>query len=116
MNMDLKKFCEYWLMCDLDWYIGGEGAYFSEVIYECPEQMLLQSVSPSIYSMGSRLAPAPVAGEMELEMMTESISEPVDVNSILNWLDDVWANDAVVRESMTESEYLEFRNSIESAE
>ncbi len=39
-------------------------------------------------------------------------SEPVDVNSILNWLDDVWANDAVVRESMTESEYLEFRESI----
>jgi hypothetical protein len=49
-------------------------------------------------------------------IQSESLAEPVDVNSLLNWLDDAWTNDPNIRNSMTEAEYLEFRNSIENAE
>jgi len=52
----------------------------------------------------------------EAGIQVESISEPVDVNSLLNWLEDMWENDDEIKNSMTESEYLEFRNSIESSE
>jgi hypothetical protein len=81
----LKKFCEYWLMGDKDWYIGGTGAEFAEVEYECPSQMMMmQSVSPLIYSRGSSsLAVAGTAMRTisaESEMVAESLSEPVDVN------------------------------------
>jgi hypothetical protein len=47
---------------------------------------------------------------------SEIISEPVDVEGLLNWLDDLWQNDEEIRSSMTESEYLEFRSAIENIE
>jgi hypothetical protein len=114
---DVRNMCAYWLM-GTDWPgIGGKGAEYAEVIYECPSQMMMQSVSPQLYVGGpSKLAPAPVAGEMKASMAAESISEPVDVNSLLNWLDDVWKTDEAIRESMTEVEYLEFRNAIENSD
>jgi len=78
--------------------------------------MLMQSVSPSIYSMGSSLAVASTAMSVESIAESAEISEPVDVNAILDWLDDAWQNDADIRNSMTEAEYLEFRNSIEQSQ
>jgi hypothetical protein len=116
INMkDLKKFCEYWLM-GTDWPgIGGTGAEFAEVSYECPSQ----SQSSSASSMGtlgvmSFSAPALEVSE-ESAIQSEAVAEIVDVNAILNWLDDAWTNDPNIRDSMTESEYLEFRNSIEQS-
>jgi alpha-tubulin suppressor-like RCC1 family protein len=53
---------------------------------------------------------------MSLASESMQIEQAVDVNSLLNWLDDAWANDPNIRNSMTEAEYLEFRNSIENAE
>jgi alpha-tubulin suppressor-like RCC1 family protein len=37
------------------------------------------------------------------------------VNALLNWLDNIWQNDEDVRNSMSESEYLEFRSAIEDS-
>jgi len=115
---DLKKFCEYWLMGDVNWYLGGEGAEFAEVEYECPSSQMMMSVGTSIYSMRSAVIPseAEIAGESMIYAESEIISEPVDVNGLLNWLDDLWQNDEEIRSSMTEDEYLEFRSAIENIE
>jgi parallel beta-helix repeat protein len=112
---DVRNMCAYWLM-GTDWPgIGGKGAEFAEVLYECPSQMM--SVSPQLYVGGSLASIYSMRSiSAEPEMAAESIPEPVDVNSLLNWLDDVWKNDEAIRESMTESEYLEFRSAIENIE
>jgi alpha-tubulin suppressor-like RCC1 family protein len=55
----------------------------------------------------------------EVEQSSESIQiepEPVDVNGLLNWLDDLWLNDETIRNSMSEEEYLNFRQSLEQSE
>ena len=96
----------------------AKGTYFDETPSECGYPMLIEF--PLFLQMTqSGLAPAPVAGvsviSAQEKITAESLAEPVDVNSLLNWLDDLWENDAAIRDSMTESEYLEFRNSIESS-
>jgi hypothetical protein len=118
---DVRNMCAYWLM-GTDWEgIGGKGAEFAEVLYECPEQMML---------LNSNLAPTFSGGSSEILSIDDTQacrvgfsprgsvveSEPVDVNALLNWLDDVWKNDVEIRESMSEVEYLEFRNAIENIE
>jgi hypothetical protein len=68
------------------------------------------------------LAETPVGGTAtfsESQQSSESIQiaqEPVDVNGLLNWLDDLWLNDETIRNSMSEEEYLNFRQSLEQSE
>jgi alpha-tubulin suppressor-like RCC1 family protein len=45
----------------------------------------------------------------------EAVQQSFDVNETLNWLDDLWQNDETIRNSMTEQQYLEFRQSIENS-
>jgi parallel beta-helix repeat protein len=74
-------------------------------------QQELQSLKRERFSFGTqacRVGLSPRGNVVE--------SEPVDVNDLLNWLDDVWENDEAIRDSMSESEYLEFRNAIENIE
>jgi hypothetical protein len=52
---------------------------------------------------------------IEVAESAETIQEAVDVESLLNWLDDMWQNEAGIRNSMTEADYLEFRNAIGNA-
>ncbi|HBG25805.1 MAG: hypothetical protein A2Y10_14715 [Planctomycetes bacterium GWF2_41_51] len=37
--------------------------------------------------------------------------EPVNIEMLVDWLDDLWQTDEEIRNSMTEQEFLEFRNS-----
>jgi hypothetical protein len=46
------------------------------------------------------------------QLVTDQI---IDVNGLVNWLDDLWQNDEEIRNSMTEEQYLEFRQSIEDS-
>jgi hypothetical protein len=67
----------------------------------------------------SGLAPAPVAGVIPAEAgiyTVETDTESADVNELLNWIDDLWQNDEEIRNSMTEQEYLDFRNALQQSE
>ncbi|MEN6383665.1 MAG: right-handed parallel beta-helix repeat-containing protein, partial [Phycisphaerales bacterium] len=55
-------------------------------------------------------------GAMSLSSQQVRAEEIVDVNGLLNWLDDMWQNDVEIRNSMTEAEYQEFRNSIQQSD
>ena len=44
----------------------------------------------------------------------EKVSEPVDIEGLLNWLDGIW-NNGDLRDVMTESEYLELKEAIQTS-
>ncbi|OHB53723.1 MAG: hypothetical protein A2Y10_20055 [Planctomycetes bacterium GWF2_41_51] len=95
---DFAVFCSYWLTPS-DWQgIGGSGAYFEDTPYECQQQMMMGFM------------------ELESEQMMIAEPEPVDIEMLVNWLDDLWQNDEEIRNSMTEEEFLNFRNAIEELE
>ncbi|HBG27477.1 MAG: hypothetical protein A2Y10_02790 [Planctomycetes bacterium GWF2_41_51] len=57
------------------------------------------------------LAPAPVAGEF----CDSYESQILDIEMLVDWLDDLWQTDEEIRNSMTEEEFLNFRNSIKES-
>ena len=68
------------------------------------EMEMMMSVSPQSCAEGSQI----YAETQE--------SQPVDVNGLVNWLDQLWQTDEEIRESMSQDEYLQFRNSIEESQ
>jgi hypothetical protein len=67
----------------------------------------LQTMSMAVDSFGMEC--------IEAAESVETAQEVVDVNILLDWLDDLWQKDKEVRNSMTEADYLDFRNSIEKS-
>jgi hypothetical protein len=52
--------------------------------------------------------------EAQPEQMLAEQAEPVNVEELTNWLDEIW-NTGDLQGIMTESEYLEFRESIKAS-
>jgi hypothetical protein len=50
--------------------------------------------------------------KQEREQELEQVQDP---NALLDWLDEVWQNNSEMRNSMTETEYLEFRDSVQQS-
>ena len=50
-----------------------------------------------------------------MAMESSQMSEDVDVDELADWLDQLWQTDEEIRESMSQDEYLEFRESIEES-
>jgi parallel beta-helix repeat protein len=137
---DLEIFCAHWLWPS-DWDgFSGEGAYFEESgVGGEGEMMMGEGEGESMMAMEDEQQEQMMAGEgggesvmmqpeqqvilesaqlqveQEQEINVDEIVEPVDVNEIINWLDDLWQNDDSIRGSMTEDEYLEFRMTIEES-
>ena len=65
---------------------------------------MMMSVSPQSCAEGSQI----YAETQE--------SQPVDVNGLVNWLDQLWQTDETIRDSISEADWLEFLESIRSSE
>jgi hypothetical protein len=95
---DLNIFCEYWLYPS-DWEpIGGQGAYFADNSSDGEMEMMMSMDTEQEFSSEESMA-------FEAEQI-------VDVNSLVDWLDELWL-DGDLKETMDEEEYLEFRKSVE---
>jgi len=91
---DLRLFCEDWLWQPLwpqemgeGWLMGGEG------------DSLTEGASASVSA--------------EFAEQAEPIVSPEDIKEMVNWLDEIW-NAGDLNGTMTEQDYLEFRQAIES--
>jgi parallel beta-helix repeat protein len=115
---DLYVFCEYWL-CPADWEgIGGQGAYFADTGGGEMEMMMQEqefSLAQTAFLAEQTVVSEAVAAQTEPQI-AEVEPVVVDVNELLGWLDDLWQTDEEIGNSMSEEEYLEFKESIEESE
>jgi alpha-tubulin suppressor-like RCC1 family protein len=95
--------------------VGGKGALFNYALPDCGYPMLIEF--PMFLQMGvvETSAVTETAMSSAASLSKTNVSESVDTDALVNWLDDLWKNDKEIRNSMTEQEYLEFRNSIEKS-
>jgi len=57
---------------------------------------------------------APAEQQSEQAVTEEPVAEPVDIEALIQWLDEIWLS-GDLKESMTEEQYLEFRKAVEES-
>ncbi len=110
---DMEMFCEYWL-AGMEWSVIDivNGVYFYYTPSGCGYQMLIEF--PMFQQMGALENSAVIENTTNItsSQLKTCESEYPDVDALVNWLDNLWENDKEIRNSMTEAEYLDFRNAI----
>ena len=106
---DLDIFCTHWLYISGWDDIGGEGAYFAEGSGGGEMMMGLESEQEFMPALTE------IEGVEGSESAMLEFEQVVDVNELVDWLDQLWQTDEEIRESMSQDEYLEFRESIEES-